>query len=292
MKQLRASCIVTATVMQAWVGTSGYSYADWVGGFYPSGTRSAKMLSHYSRYFPLVELNFTFYRRPTAAMLARLARQTPAGFQFIVKLPRSLSHEESDRELQPFRSAVDELHRRGQLLGLLCQMPQAVHNQPHHRAWLERLAAELGSYHLATEFRHRSWFHPEIPSWLREKNVDLVAVDVPDLPGLYPRGFVQSTPRVYIRFHSRNSENWYRSDKDRYDYDYQDDALEEWMSSLRRFASQTERVLLLFNNCQRSQAAENARRMQTILSKYGAGIDVVEPFAMPRQEPKQRLLFE
>src|SRR5438876_474667 len=81
--------------MQVWLGTSGYSYPDWVGGFYPPGTRSNQMLNRYAESFPLVELNFTFYRLPTPAMLARLANQAPDGFQFVVKMPRSLSHEES-----------------------------------------------------------------------------------------------------------------------------------------------------------------------------------------------------
>ena len=59
--------------MQLWVGTSGYSYPDWVGSFYPPGLRQGKLLSYYAKHFPLVELNFTFYRPPTATMLARLA---------------------------------------------------------------------------------------------------------------------------------------------------------------------------------------------------------------------------
>src|SRR6266404_1110676 len=109
---------------QIWIGTSGYSYPDWVGGFYPPGTRPGKFLAHYCRHFPLVELNFTFYRLPTVAMLTRLVEQTPDGFQFIVKLPRTLSHEESTSDIAGFRQAVDELHGRGRLLGLLCQLPQ------------------------------------------------------------------------------------------------------------------------------------------------------------------------
>ena len=81
--------------MDLWIGTSGYSYPDWVGGFYPAGTRPDRMLAYYSRRFPLVELNFTFYRPPTPEMLAKLAAQTPDGFQFLVKLPQSISHERS-----------------------------------------------------------------------------------------------------------------------------------------------------------------------------------------------------
>src|SRR5205814_10562919 len=109
---MRAKLGRTMNCMQIWIGTSGYSYPDWVGGFYPRGTRPNRMLDHYCGHFPLVELNFTFYRLPTPSMLARLADQTPAGFQFLVKMPRSLSHEESNAELAGFRAAVEELQRR------------------------------------------------------------------------------------------------------------------------------------------------------------------------------------
>jgi uncharacterized protein YecE (DUF72 family) len=278
--------------MQVWVGTSGYSYSDWVGPFYPHGTRPGQLLAHYCLHFPLVELNFTFYRLPTAMMLSRLVEQTPDGFQFIVKLPRTLSHEENAGDVIPFRHAVDELRTRGRLLGLLCQLPQASHNLPKHRAWLEQLAGEFTGYGLAVEFRHYSWFRPEVTAWLGQRNLDLVAVDVPDLAGLYPRGLVQSSPRLYVRFHSRNAGNWYRSDKFRYDYDYDDQALHEWIGALSENENRSDRVLLLFNNCQRSQAVANAQRMRELLSKMDSTMEVIEPFAAPQPSSKQRLLFD
>ncbi len=143
--------------MDVWIGTSGYSYRDWVGSFYPPGTRSGKMLAYYSRCFPLVELNFTFYRPPTADMLARLADHVPDGFSFLVKLPRSLSHEQKTDDLPGFRQAVIELQRRNQLKGLLCQLPQSTRFGQKALAWLETLSGELADFRLAVEFRHRSW---------------------------------------------------------------------------------------------------------------------------------------
>jgi uncharacterized protein YecE (DUF72 family) len=283
---------IMAQQLPVWIGTSGYSYTDWVGPFYPPGTRSGKMLSQYCRYFPLVELNFSFYRLPTATMLARLAEQTPEGFQFIVKMPQSLSHEEKTEELLPFRQAVAELQRRQRLSGVLCQLPQATHDTPGHRRWLELMGREFAGYQLAVEFRHRSWFNPEVPPWLAEQQTDLVAVDAPDLPNLYPSGLVQSGPRVYVRFHSRNDHNWYLSDKDRYDYDYSDAALTEWIESLNRHAGRTDRAMLLFNNCRRSQAAENAQRIAELLERLAPQLTVVQPFAIPRSESQQRLLFD
>ncbi len=278
--------------MEVWLGTSGYSYPDWVGPFYPTGTRPNRMLAHYVRHFPLVELNFTFYRLPTPEMLTKLADQTPDGFQFIVKIPRPLSHEQDPRELTAFRRAAEALRERGRLLGLLCQLPQSVHDTMKHRAWLERLTRELGDCGLAVEFRHRSWAGPEVAAWLAERGADVVSVDVPDIHALYPRGLVQVGPRVYVRLHSRNAENWYLGDKDRYDYSYDDAALTEWIDGLRAAAARTERALVLFNNCHRSQAVENAERMRELLGRLAPELTVIAPFDERPPEPRQRMLFE
>lgn len=248
------------------------------------------MLRHYSRSFPLVELNFTFYRPPTRAVLARLADKVPPAFQFVVKLPRSVSHEQSPHDLPGFREAVRELQVRGQLAGLLCQLPQATHYERRSLRWLETLARELGDMRLAFEFRHRSWARPDVPAWLAEHRLDLVAVDVPDLPGLFPRGWVQSGPLAYIRLHSRNAASWYAGEKARYDYNYEDAALNEWVEAASANAGQTRQALFLFNNCHRSQAAVNARRLRSLLEREAPRFNVVAPFADP--PPAQRTLFE
>src|SRR5262249_18890859 len=171
-----------------WIGTSGYSYTDWVGRFYPSGTRSGAMLAFYSREFPLVELNFTFYRMPTAEGLLRMAEQPPGGFQFSRRRPGSRSPERGAGDPPPFRDAVTALHERGRLLGLLGQFPQSTANTETNRRWVERLGRSLEGLSLAIEFRHRSWDQPGTLAWLRSLDLTLVSVDVPDLPGLFPRG--------------------------------------------------------------------------------------------------------
>lgn len=278
--------------MQVWIGTSGYSYSDWVGSFYPQGTQRRNMLAHYCHQFPLVELNFTFYRPPTPAVLARLAEQTPPGFQFVVKLPRTLSHDLDPRDLAGFRLAIEELRRRGRLCGLLCQLPQAHHHGRRIREWIDFLACELAGLHLAVEFRHHSWARPDVAPWLGERQVDLVAVDVPDIPALYPRGLVQSGPRLYVRWHSRHAVNWYLSDKERYDFNYDDAALTEWAQALLKAAPRTERALLLFNNCRRAQAADNARRMRQLLEREASALELVAPPVPPETSPRQRSLFD
>jgi uncharacterized protein YecE (DUF72 family) len=278
--------------MDIWIGTSGYSYPEWVGDFYPTGTKPRQMLAYYCHEFPLVELNFTYYRPPTPAMLARLAEQTPAGFQFLVKLPHSLSHEQSTEDLTGFRDAVHELRRRDRLLGLLCQLPQATHNKPGPRRWIERLGRELAGLGLAVEFRHRSWAEPEVAPWLAEQGVGLVSVDVPSLPGLYPRGLVRSTDTVYVRLHSRNAGQWYMADGARYDYDYSDAELDEWVGEVEEEARAggLGRFLFLFNNCCGSLAPHNARRLRERLRERDPELRLIEPTGAA--VPVQRTLFE
>ena len=276
--------------MDVWVGTSGYSYSDWVGGFYPAGTKATQMLAYYSRQFPLVELNFTFYRPPTPDMLDKFAARTPPGFQFLVKLPRTISHENRKRRhrrLPPRRADAPET---SSLVRLAFAVAPIDARQPHRRAWIKTVGKALGDLNLAVEFRHRSWAGPETVAWLADLGLAIVAVDVPDLPGLYPRGWVQSGPTAYIRFHSRNAGNWYRSDKDRYDYDYDDASLNEWVeaAAAASAAGTTERTLFLFNNCFRSQAAVNARRIETLMARQPGLIVTPPPAEAP---PEQRSLF-
>ena len=274
--------------MDLWIGTSGYSYSSWVGDFYPQGTKSNKMLNYYARHFPLVELNFTFYRVPTAEMLRKIADQTPSGFQFLVKLPQTISHEESQRDLPAFRHAVAELQRHGKLMGTLLQLPQAFHHTKRSEAWLTTVAHELGDVRLAVEFRHRSWLRPQLTEWLAERCLYLVSVDVPDIAALFPRGLLWSGSRIYVRLHSRNAAAWYTDDASRYDYHYTDAQLSEWLDVLPHGGPQ--QALFLFNNCQRSQAIVNARRMRVLAERLAPDLNVVAPFAAA--PPVQRSLFD
>jgi uncharacterized protein YecE (DUF72 family) len=276
--------------MGIWIGTSGYSYPEWVGGFYPAGSRSNGLLRHYCQSFPLVELNYTFYRPPTRAALVHLADKTPTGFQFLVKLPQTISHERQEYDLAGFRDAAEGLRARGRLLGVLAQFPQSCHCTRAACDWIARLARELGHLDLAIEFRHKSWNRPGLSDWLAEKGVGLVAVDVPDLHALFPRGWVQSTPTAYVRLHSRNAQNWHAGGGPRYDYDYSDAELKEWMDAAidGHRSGRTGRSLFLFNNCSRGRAPFNARRMQEMVSQQAPELSAA-PFVHPARE--QRTLF-
>lgn len=249
------------------------------------------MFSHYVRHFPLVELNYTFYRPAEKMSLLRLAHKAPQEFQFIVKLHRSLSHEHDLSGGAAIREAVDSLQQDNRLLGLLCQYPQEFHYTKQNLGRLESLAHKFHGHTLAVEFRHQSWHIPEVADWLRQRQLHLVSVDVPSIPSLYPRRLVLSSRLIYIRLHSRNKDAWYADDKSRYNYLYSDKELLEWIDALTQAADKADRALMLFNNCHSSQAAMNAQRVQKLLSQLKTPLEVVPP---PDWEPEggnQGLLF-
>jgi uncharacterized protein YecE (DUF72 family) len=270
--------------MNVRLGTAGYAYPAWVGGFYPPGTTQHDMLPFYARHFPAVEVNASFYRPPTPEQVAKMARRTPPGFGFTLKVPRSASHDRRADELPAFRLAADHLSAAGKLLGLLVQVPEAFRNTAENRTWLTTVGGQLRPHRVAVEFRHRSWNAPNLSDWLEHVGLDVVSVGVPDVPTLFPRGLRAANRRVYARLHSQNADNWYADGKLRYSYDYPEAALREWADGLKELAGagRADECLFFFNNCVGTQAVENARRLAAVL-REAASVTVIDPPAEPRQ---------
>ena len=78
------------------IGTSGYSFEDWKGNFYPADVPKGKMLDYYVNFFPTVEINSTYYRIPHPAVMANIVKKAPKGFDFMVKVPQSFTHRRTD----------------------------------------------------------------------------------------------------------------------------------------------------------------------------------------------------
>lgn len=153
--------------MQLLTGTSGFSYKEWLGKFYPEKLPGSSMLRFYATHFSTVEINNTFYRMPDETMLARWAEEVPENFYFTLKAPRRITHELRLREAD---SNVAEFLRRTLVLGgklgvLLFQLP------PYLKKDLPRLKDFLGllpaGRRVAFEFRHHSWHDEEVYQALR-----------------------------------------------------------------------------------------------------------------------------
>lgn len=263
------------------VGTSGYSFADWVGPFYPPGTRPGDYLGFYARHFDTVEVNSTYYRIPAPAAIEQMARKTPPGFRFMVKVNQAMTHEGS---LEPslvggFRAALEPLKVAGKYEGLLAQFPWRFRRTRENESHLAALRESLAGEPLFVEFRHASWAGPDLAGWLRERRLGYCAVDEPRLEGLMPPVAMVTGDDAYVRFHGRNAANWWggrsaapagagaraAGSGDRYDYDYRADELKEWVQQVKALAEQARRTYLFFNNCHAGQAARSAKLMQELL---------------------------
>ena len=155
--------------MNLYVGTSGYAYKEWKGSFYPGDLPAKRMLHYYGEHFRSVEINNTFYRMPTAALLRAWAGEVPADFRFVLKASQRITHQhrlldaDADEDVGYLLDVADTLGTR--LGALLFQLPP---NLKKDAARLDAFLALLpASRRVAFEFRHSSWFDDEVFALLR-----------------------------------------------------------------------------------------------------------------------------
>jgi len=164
--------------MRLLAGTSGFSYKEWVGEFYPDKLAAKDMLAHYATRLPIVEINNTFYRMPNATSIQGWRSQVPDSFRFAIKVPRRISHikrlRDCGEELAFLLRALADL---SPCLGsLLVQLP------PHARCDEAALAGFLGlvpeGTRVAFEFRNDSWHVPAVFKLLESRNAALVQSEI------------------------------------------------------------------------------------------------------------------
>ncbi len=122
-----------------WIGTSGYSYTDWQGTYYPSQIKQVDMLTFYAKDFDTVEINYTYYRMSAARTLASMVEKVPNGFSFTLKANQVMTHESTLDPIifQDFCDALTPLQDQGKLGCILAQFPTSFHNNDKNRAYLE-----------------------------------------------------------------------------------------------------------------------------------------------------------
>ena len=205
--------------MQLYCGTSGFSFKEWKGPFYPAKLPADEMLGFYAGRLPTVEINNTFYRMPKASMLEAWAAKVPETFRFAVKAPRRISHvkqlKDCAAEAGFFLGAVAALGVR--LGAVLVQLP------PHARVGVEKLAAFLklvpAGVRAAFEFRHPSWNDPAVLKVLEDHGAAWVTADN---DGVLPPEIAKTASWTYLRLRAP---------------DYSDDALRAWRAGCAEFES-------------------------------------------------------
>ena len=250
-------------------GTSGFSYEDWIGPFYPEGIAKQDMLRYYAERFGCVEVNFTYYRMPNARTLEQMAAKTPPDFRFVVKANSEMTHE---REREPlvfraFAEALQPLIEREQFGCVLAQFPHSFRATRENVGYLRWFKEAIEDLPTVVEFRNARWVMPRTFEFLRGLGLGFCCVDEPELDGLMPRVAAATSAQGYVRFHGRNAEKWWEHDEawERYDYLYDEGELAEWVPKVRELDEQTEDTYVFFNNHYEAKAVQNAETFQGLL---------------------------
>jgi uncharacterized protein YecE (DUF72 family) len=169
--------LAAARIPRVLVGTSGFSYPAWRGRFYPEDLPAAKMLHFYAQTLSTVEINNTFYRQPTAALLEAWAGETPPTFRFSLKAPQRITHQLRLKDAsEPALAFCNVVRRLGRRLGpLLFQLPPYLRfDAGRLRDFLAVLPAGL---EYAVEFRSEGWLNEETYALLAHRRVALCVAD-------------------------------------------------------------------------------------------------------------------
>jgi uncharacterized protein YecE (DUF72 family) len=240
------------------LGTSGWSYREWVGPFYAENDKS--LLKAYTRVFNTVEIDSTFYRYPSRGTVMGWTRYSPEGFVFTAKLPKLITHEKKldmaqgiQKDLETFIELLEPLWLSGKLGCLLIQLPPKYDYKPKQ---LEEFLRILPNHvKFAVEFRDLSWMREETWALLQKYGVAYAIVDEPLLPS-----DVHFTANLaYFRWHGKGLRPWY-------DYRYGRKELERWVPEVKKAADNVKTVLGYFNNHYHGYAVENCLQVLEMLS--------------------------
>ena len=261
------NCVKFAAMIN--IGTSGFSYKDWTGIFYPAGLSSRDWLSFYSREFNTCEINSTYYVIPSAAALKSMVERTGEDFSFVFKANQAITHERknSARICEAFCQALEPVIASGKLGCILAQFPYSFNFNSYNWEYLAQLKNNLKGLPIVIEFRNARWLRVEVFQWLRQQDMGFCCVDEPQLPNLLPP-VAEATSKVgYIRFHGRNKEKWWQHEQayERYDYTYKPDELKEWLPKIQKLAAATEKTFIFANNHWQAQSIDTVRQLRMML---------------------------
>lgn len=244
---------------------------------YPPGTGASDKLRVYGKTFPVVEVDSSFYAIQPQRNFVKWAQETPETFGFVVKAYQGMTGhqrgkpapESPEATFAAFGESIRPLLDAGKLKAVLFQYPPWFDCSRKHVDELRQAKEWMGDVPLALEFRHQSWFEPE----MREKTLAFMRREgwvhsVCDEPqagaGSVPTVAVATHPELTIvRFHGRNAEGWNSGGQPnwrdvRYLYRYSRDELAEWTGRLAQLSEQSKEVCVIFNNNSGGDAAGNA----------------------------------
>jgi len=232
------------------LGTSGWSYADWKGRFYPEELSQKKWLPFYAEHFNTVEINMTFYRFPKAETLKGWLKKVPAYFKFTLKANRQITHYKKIKgvksEVRYFYMLADSLQEK---LGcILFQLPPSlILDLELLEDFLSILSPE---YQNVIEFRHESWYTDKVYELLKSYKVIFCIVSSKKVP----KTIVETAETCYFRFHGLTGG---------YKYNYPDEELKKWAETIKN--TNAEECYIYFNNDYHAYAVANSKGLSEFL---------------------------
>jgi uncharacterized protein YecE (DUF72 family) len=235
------------------IGCSGWNYQHWREIFYPSGLAESRWLEHYAQTFDTVEVNSTFYRLPTRKSTERWAAASPPRFLFSVKSSRYLTHVKRLRETGAgfalLQERIEPLVEAAKLGPVLWQLPENFRRDDKR---LATALAELPAGRHCFEFRHASWFVPEVLAILREHDAALVIGDHRERPFQLHDWTADWT---FVRFHVGRGK----------DGNYTPAQLRDWAARVREWRRRGD-MYLYFNDDWRGYAVREAQRLREMVA--------------------------
>lgn len=253
-----------------YIGTSGFQYDDWVGPYYPKGLPKANWLAFYAQEFHTLEINFTYYRMPTARGLGGMAKKVPENFIFAVKATQEMTHarERDAAVFTQFKTALTPLLEQNKLGPILAQFPSSFRDNQESRDYLKYFRARMDTLPVVVEFRNKEWVSdtalPVTTELLRANALGFCCVDEP----FFPRIAEVTSETAYVRFHGRNYQKWWKHEHawERYDYTYPVEELQEWVPKINAMQEMAENTFIFSNNHYKGQGIDTARQMKMLLS--------------------------
>ncbi|KAF0823492.1 DUF72 domain-containing protein [Cytobacillus firmus] len=267
------------------IGVTGWGDHD---SLYTGAISPRDKLKEYAGHFPTVEVDSAFYAVQPKRNSARWVKDTPEGFQFIVKAYQGMTghqrgeipFESKEEMFEAFKDSLEPYIESGKLAMVLFQFPPWFDCKKANVDYLRWCKEQMGDIPCALEFRHQSWFRPEFRestlSFMKEEDWIHSICDEPQAgEGSIPTVLETTSPnKVLVRFHGRNFHGWQKKNGDnwrevRYLYRYNEKELAEWAEHLKKLEKICKNVFAVFNNNSGGDAADNAKQMIEMLDiKY------------------------
>ncbi len=233
-----------------YLGTSGWSYDDWIGKFYPEDLQKNEWLKFYSKKFNTVEVNASFYRLPFKNMIRSWKDKTPDDFLLTFKGSQLITHRKKLKNSEDYlKKFYDRIKLADEKVGvILWQLPPQLSKD---KTLLEKFLNKLNyDYKQCIEFRHKSWFDKEIYKLLEKYNIAFCIISAPGLPSTIE----VTSDFVYIRWHGIN--DWYK-------HNYSKNELNEWASRIKKIDAKD--VFGYFNNDYNAFAPKNCLELKKMI---------------------------